>query len=243
MSAQSLFSKKNIQSQQVDTRRGILEELNLPPELIAFIRKNGRNLQVALICVVILVLGWVFYNYYTEMQEKKGASLLASGLQTEDPAQRVQVLETVIRDYGRTDAALWSRIELAHLDYKDGKFEAASAKYKETVDRLSADNPLLPLTRLNLAQSYEQAGQYEQAIAQYNLLKKNTGFANQAYLGLGRIYMAKEDPVQARNAYEQLLSSLDETPDPVLVAQIEAKLASLDSGQTINSPEIEDKKD
>jgi len=243
MSAQSLFSKKNIQSQQPDTRRGILEELNLPPGLIAFIRNNTRNLQIVLVCVVILVLAWVFYDYYTGMQEKKGSSLLASGLQTEDIAQRVQVLSTVISDYGRTDAALWAKLELAHLDYNEGKYEAASAKYKETVDALSADNPLVPLARLNLAQSYEQAGQYEQAITQYNLLKKSTGFTSQAYLGLGRIYMAKEDPVQARMAYEQLLSSLDETPDPVLVAQIEAKLTLLNSSKTDSFPESEGNKE
>jgi predicted negative regulator of RcsB-dependent stress response len=140
MSAQSLFSKKNIQSQQTDSRRGLLEELNLPPALISFIRKHSRNLQIGLLSVVVLTLGWIFFDYYTEMQEKKGTSLLASGLQTDSVEQRVQVLENVIKDYGRTDAARWSKIELAHLDYNEGRFEAAAAKYKEILDALPADN-------------------------------------------------------------------------------------------------------
>jgi predicted negative regulator of RcsB-dependent stress response len=118
MSTQSLFSKKNIKSQQPDTRRGLLEELSLPPEMISFIRKNTRTLQIGLFCVVILVLGVIFYNYYSEMQEKKGASLLASGLQSESTEQRIQILENVISQYGRTAAARWSQVELAHLDYK-----------------------------------------------------------------------------------------------------------------------------
>ncbi|KPJ99878.1 MAG: hypothetical protein AMJ60_03415 [Desulfobacterales bacterium SG8_35] len=243
MSAQSLFSKKNIQSQQPDTRHGLLEELNLPPELIAFIRKNARNIQIVLISVVVLVLAWVFFDYYTEMQEKKGASLLATGLQTESTEQRVQVLENVIKDYGRTDAARWSKLELAHLDYKEGRIEAAAAKYKDILDAVSADNPLVPLARLNLAQSYEQAGQYDLAIAQYNLLKKSSGFTDQAYLGLGRIYMAKEDRVQARKAYEELLGSLEDAPDPVLKSQIEAKLVSLDAGKTASSSQPEENKE
>jgi len=229
MSTQSLFSKKNIASQQPDTRRGLLDELNLPPKLIAFIRNNARNLQIVLICVVVLVLGWVFYDYYTDMQEKKGTSLLASGLQTESTEERVQILEKVIGEYGRTDAARWSKLELAHLDYKEGRFEAAAAKYKEIQDALPAGTSLAPLTMLNLAQSYEQAGQYDQAIAQFNLLKKSSGFTNEAYLGLGRIYTAKEDPAQSRKAYEELLSSLEDTSDPVLKSQVEAKLASLDA--------------
>jgi len=240
MSTQSLFSKKNIQSQQPDTRRGLLEELNLPPEVTAFIRKNARSLQIGLICVVVLVLAWIFYDYYSEMQEKKGASLLASGLQSESSEQRVEVLGRVIRDYGGTDAARWSQLELAHLDYKEGKFDAAAAKYKEILDALPAGNSLAPLVRLNLAQSYEEAGQIDQAITQYSLLKKSAGFINQAYWGLGRLYMAKDDPVQARKAFEELLNSLDDTSEPGLKSQVEAKLASLDAGKIVSSSQPEE---
>ena len=63
MSAQSLFSKKNIESQQPDTLTGLMEEMNLPPGLIAFVRKNSRSLQIGLTCIVVLVLAWVFYDY------------------------------------------------------------------------------------------------------------------------------------------------------------------------------------
>ena len=245
MSTKSLFSKKNIESQQLDTHRGLLEELNLPPGFIAFIRKNSRNLQIGLICVVLVILSFVFYNYYSEMQEKKGASLLSSGLQTEATDQRVYVLESVIRDYGRTDGARWAKLELAHLDYKEGRFAAAAAKYEEVLDALSADTSLVPLTRLNLAQSYEQADQYDQAITQYNILKKSPGFNNQVYLALGRIYMAREDPVEARKAYEELLNSLDDdtTLDPVLRSQVEAKLASLDAGKPVILSQPEENKE
>lgn len=239
MSTQSLFSKKNIQSQQPDTRRGLLEELNLPPAVITYIRKNARNLQIGLVCLVVLVLAWVFYDYYTEMKEKKGASLLASGLQEESTDQRIWVLEKVINDYGRTDAARWSRLELAHLDYKNGRFEAAAAKYKEVLETLPAKTSLVPLTILNLAQSYEEADQFDQAISQYSLLKKSPGFTNQAYWGLGRMYLAKQDKEQARKTYEEFLSSLDDTSDPGLMSQVEAKLASLDAGRPAISSQPE----
>ena len=243
MNTQSLFSKKNIESQQPDRNRGLMEELNLPPNLIAFVRNNSRNLQIVLIGVVVLALAVVFYDYYSVKQEQKGASLLASGMQTESTEQRVQILENVIKDYGRTDAARWAELELAHLDYKEGRFEAAAKKYKEILDALSADNSLVPLTRLNLAQSYEQAGQYDQAIAQYSLLKKSTGFTDQAYLGLGRMYMAKEDPVMARQAYEELYGSLTDTADPELKSRVEAKIASLDAGKTAITSQPEEKKE
>jgi predicted negative regulator of RcsB-dependent stress response len=233
MSAQSLFSKKKIKEQIPDTHRGILEELNLPPALISFIRKNSKNLQIVLICAVVLVLGWISFDYYSGVQEKKGASLLASSLENEATEQRTQALEKVIAEYGRTSAARWAKIELAHLDYKDGRFDAAAAKYSEVLEKLPADNPLVPLTRLNLAQSYEEENLFDQAIKQYDQLKKTAGFTNQAYLGLARMYMAKKDPVKARGAYQELLGNLEETPDPAIKSQVEAQLALLDEDSPV----------
>ncbi len=236
MSAKNLFSKKNIQSQQAGSQRGLLEELNLPPGVVSFIRRNSRNLQIGFAGVVVRVLAWIFIDYYTEMQEKKGTSLLATGLQAESTEERLQTLESVTQDYGRTDAARWARIELAHLDYGAGRFEAAATKYQEILGEISADNPLVPLARLNLAQSYEELGQYDEAVAQYARLKKDQGFANLAYWALGRVYTAKGDPVQARSTYQEFLDSLGDTPDPALVSRLEAKLVSLGAGGTVPAP-------
>jgi len=243
MSAQSLFSKKNIKSQQPDTRSGIMEELNLPPEVISFIRKNARNLQIGLACIVVLALAWIFYDYYTELQENKGASLLASAMQTEATGERTLMLASVVNDYSRTDAARWSRLELAHLDYQEGLFDAAIAKYEEIIDKLSTDSSLLPLTRTNLAQSYEETGQYEQAIAQYNLLKKSIGFKEEAHLALGRIYTARDEPAQARKEYEELLTTMKDEADPQLRSRVQALLVSLGDEKVISISQPEENKE
>ena len=243
MSAQSLFSKKNIKSQQPDTRSGIMEELNLPPEFISFIRKNARNLQIGLTCIVVLALAWIFYDYYTELQENKGASLLASAMQTEATGERTLMLASVVNDYSRTDAARWSRLELAHLDYQEGRFDAAIAKYEEIIDKLSTDSSLLPLVRTNLAQSYEEIGQYEQAIAQYNLLKKSIGFKEEAHLALGRIYIARDEPAQARKEYEELLTTMNDEADPQLRSRVQALLVSLGDKKVMPTSQSEENKE
>jgi predicted negative regulator of RcsB-dependent stress response len=238
MSAQSLFSKKNIESQQPDTRTGIMEELNLPPEMISFIRKNSRMLQIGLSCFVVLVLAWVFYDHYAELQENKGASLLASAMQIEATEERAQTLASVITDYSRTDAARWSKLELAHLDYQEGNFEGAVAKYEEIIGTLSADSSLLPLARINLAQSYEEMGQYDQAIAQYNLLKKSPGFKEEGHLAL----KVKDEPAQARKEYEELLNTMGEDADPQLKSRVQALLVSLGGEVIITTPQPEENK-
>ena len=228
MSAQSLFSKKNIESQKLDTRQGIMEELNLPPEVISFVRKNSRNLQICLIIFVILVFSWIFYDYYSERQENKSASLLASAMQIEAKEEKLFVLGKVVAEYSGTDAALWGKLELAHLDYEEGAFDAAVAKYEEIAAKLPADSSLVPLVRINLAQSYEEAGQHDQAIIQYNLLKNITGFKEDAYMALGRIYRAKEDFPQARKEYNELLNTMGDDIDPQLRSKVQALLNSLD---------------
>ena len=227
MSAQSLFSKKNIKAQRPDTSRGIMEELNLPPEVIAFVRENSRNLQIGLIVAVVLVLGWVFYDYYTAMQAKKGASLLASAMQVEATGEKAGILESVISEYSRTDAALWARIELAHIDFREERFAEAAGRYEAIIKKLSKDDPVLPLVRMNLAESYVEAGQYDQAIAQYNILKKIVGFKEAGYFALARIYRAKDDPAMARKEYEEFLADLDEGADPQLRSRVQAMLLSL----------------
>ena len=50
--------------------------------------------------------------------------------------------------------------------FEAGRFDGAAAKYKEILDSLPSGNSLVPLTRLNLAQSFEEGGQYDQAIAE-----------------------------------------------------------------------------
>lgn len=239
MSAQSLFSKKNIKAQEPDTRTGIMEELNLPPEVISFVRKNAKNLQIGLISIVVLVLAWVFYDYYTQMQESKGASLLASAMQVQAVDERANMLNAVISDYSRTDAGRWGKLELAHIDYQEGRFDAAAAKYEEVIAKLSADSPLLPLARLNLAQTYEETVSYDQAISQYKLLKKFAGFKEMAQLALGRIYKAQNKPDQARKEYEELLGGIGEGTDPQIISRVEGMIAALGGAKadTVSQPE------
>jgi DNA-binding SARP family transcriptional activator len=95
---------------------------------------------------------------------------------------------------------------------------------------------------MNLAQSYELLSQYDQAIAQYNTLKKTAGFKEEAHLALGRIYIAKDQVPQARNEYEELLGTMEDEADPQLRSRVEALLASLD-GDTITTSQPEENKE
>lgn len=231
MSDQRLFSQKDIKTIDPERKSDLFDELNLPPKLISFLRKNGRNLKIITISITVIVLGWVLYDNYTELQENKGASLLTSALQETSATQKAQTLAGVIDEYPQTDAALWSTIELAHLDYEAARFRVAATRYETILDELPGNSSLAPLVRLNLAQSYEQLQDFDKALGQYKLLKAATGFSKEAYLGQGRVYVMQNEPDAARLVYEEYLNSLGEEPDPAVETEIQAKLALLQAGQ------------
>ena len=233
MSDQSVFSQKDIQPIDPERKRDLLDELNLPPKLITFLRENTRNLQIGAICITVVVLGWVLYNQYTDLQENKGASLMANALQEISMDRKTLVLNDVIKQYPGTSAALWSEVELAHLDYQAARFQEAAARYEAILGELSGDSSLVPLVRLNLGQSYEQLADYGKALGQYQILKGVTGFSKEANFALGRVYVLQGEPDSARRIYEEYLKSLGDESDPLAVAEVQAKLALLQTDQPV----------
>jgi len=127
-------------------------------------------------------------------------------------------------------------VELAHLDYQAAKFQEAAGRYELILGELPGDSSLAPLVRLNLAQSYEELNDLDKALTQYKTIKTVTGFARQAFLAMGRIYEFKNEPQAARQVYEEYLNSLGNDPDPVIKAEIQAKLAALQAEKTAAAP-------
>lgn len=206
----SAFSKKTIKD-VTRSKEGFLEELNLPPQVITFIRQNKKNLQIFGVCLVVAILAVSFYQSYTEKRRDESAAQLAAAMQAGDDSARAQALQEVIAGYGRTDAALWGRFELGHIEYRTGKFAEAVIAYTEVLDDLAAGSPLRPLVEFSLAQTHEQQGKLEQALAFYKKLSETPGFGDEGTAGLGRIYERKNEPARARAAYEEYLSYADKS--------------------------------
>jgi len=183
---------------------GLLEELNIPPKVIRFIRENAKNLQIGFAALVVVVLAWAAYDYYSEVRRESSSVLLQQALKEEDIAKRVELLQGVVAEYPGSDAAVWSKTELAHADYDGGKFIDAAKKYEEVLNDLSSDNPLTPMVQFSLAQTYEAANEYDKALSAYTRLLTFPGFEGEGYLGQGRMYEKKNDLAHAREAYENL---------------------------------------
>ena len=75
MTQPTVFSKKHAEAMAQD-KRAILEEMNLPPAVVDFIRANALALQVAVAVIIIAILGWEGYGKYTAVQRDRSADTL-----------------------------------------------------------------------------------------------------------------------------------------------------------------------
>jgi len=204
MTEKSAFSKDTLQTIDIEKKTDIFEQLNLPPEFAAFCRKNSQGIKITAICIAVALIAWSGYDYYAATRLEKSTSFLADAMAEVADDLRADKLAKVIDNHSGTDAALWSLVELAHTDMKNGRYPEAVARYREALDDIDKESPIAPLLHIALAQAYEQSKDTDNAIKQYQDLTEEKGFADMGYMALGRIYDQKGETVKARDAYEKI---------------------------------------
>ncbi|SDP04744.1 tetratricopeptide repeat protein [Desulforhopalus singaporensis] len=212
MSQESAFNKRLAPETTMDKIEGILEHFNLPPNVIAFIRRNKKAI-IAIICVaVICVVSWSLYNSYQKKLKEKSSSALSLALSSADSA-RSAALGKVIADYAGTSAALWAEVELAHTDMKNKDYTDAAQKYSAITDEVDRDNPLYGLALYGHAQALEAMKSYSEATARYEMLQEITGYKLIAYLGKGRVEEEQGNLEQAIAIYNNFLLDVGDDPE------------------------------
>lgn len=224
MSDQNTYFQKDIMNKPLE-KHGLLEEFNLPPKAIRFIRQNQRNIWLGLVCLVAAILAWSYYDYYTQTRNDKAAAMLSKAVQQVAPDKRAEMLDTVIAEYGSTGSALWAKIELGHLANAAADYDGAIKHYKEALDDISTGNPLSPLVQYSLAQAFENKKDYNDAIALYQKLVEIKGFTGEAYLALARIYEEQGAVAQAKEMYEKVLTLENESAS--VQEMVKSKLARM----------------
>ena len=231
MASESAFNKRLTEETKMDKVEGLLEHFNLPPKAIDFIRANQRMIQIAIAVIIIAVVAWSLYGSYRERITEEASTALSTALQGEQDTQ-AQALQAVADKYSSTSSALWARVELAHLDMKNGSFADASKKYQAILPDVKTSNPLYPLVLYSLAQSMEGDKRYQEASTQYDLLKDLKGYENIAYLGLGRLEEAQGNTDKAISIYNNFILYMGDDPSfSQAREEINGKIARLKARQ------------
>ncbi len=229
MSDQSAFNQNHVAENAYVEPSGVLDQLNLPPAVTAFLRKNKRILYVsAIIIAVVVVAGSVYQSYHTSRHEDS-ASSLATAMQEKGEA-RVSSLKKLLSEYDGTPAALWANVELGHQAMKDGKYKEAEQYYAQVMDKISTSNPMSGLLSFGLAQAQEAGGRYEAASATYGILKGIAGYGDEGFMGMARVLEADDKNKEALAVYEEYLGTfLGKNKNPQLTQMIREKITRLSS--------------
>lgn len=205
MAQQNPFSQQHIEESAYAKPDGLLDQLNLPPGLIKFLRRNQRTIWICVAVVAFVVTVVSLYGSYRTYRINKANAALHSALIAEE-AVREQKLKDVASDFKGTGAETWSKVELALYAAENGKVDDAIAQLAALKTEIDKDNPLRPLLLNKLAGLYENSAKENKAIEVYKELMEIQGFAKEASFQLGRIYEQQGNKEQAKAMYEKYLA-------------------------------------
>ncbi len=232
MGKQSAFDQNTIAAQATPPTDDLLDQLNLPPAVADFMRRNRRTIWTVVIVVVLLVVGIALYDSYRTYRITRAADALDAAMVATD-GEREQQLRAVIEKYGATPSALWARIELARLEQGRGNVAGAIAILEKVNAGLAADDPAKPLVLFNLGGLYEQEKKLDQALVTYRELSGIKGFEAEAFKAMGRVYEQQENRESAAEMYRKYLALTGKEGDTTVTDPerklIEARLNRLTS--------------
>ena len=80
MADETPFNKLHVEPSVKGDLTGLLEQFNLPPNVIKFIRKNLKVIYVVLALMVIAILSWSAYDAYIQKRINMSSSALTNAL-------------------------------------------------------------------------------------------------------------------------------------------------------------------
>jgi len=226
MAERSAFDKLHIEESEKADLGGVLEQLNLPPAVVTFVRENKRLVQISIALVVICIVSWALYDSHRETKIENGYSALAMAMESEG-AKKIQALESVAQEYEGTDSSLWANITIGHEQIENREFDQAINTYNAIRADVKQTSPLYNLLSAALAQAYEAAGHNNKAVAEYSYLKQQQGYENIGYSGIARIHELNGEKQQALDVYEDYLATLTNVRDRNQKMLIEEKIARI----------------
>jgi tetratricopeptide (TPR) repeat protein len=194
-------------------------------------------LKIASVVVALGLLatgGWLWLR----SEEGRGQAALAGAaeavqqgegpLATPEARQKaIAMLQAVLAQHGRSQAASQAAYQLGNLQYQAGDYAAARAAYEIALAK-GVGGSLRTLSAAGVGYTWEAQKNYASAVTAYEAaaraLSSKQFYFEEALLDLARAQALAGKPVEARATYERLLK---EAPETRRASEIRAKIAAL----------------
>ena len=218
--------------------KGTDEFLSFSSRAIVFFKEHSTLFSYIGVGIVVLICIYLGINTYMKYINKKGqtayneayyalAKTQNSETAKQDLKEPVELFEKVTKKYGLSKASRLALTELAHLKYREKKYDEAISLYEEFLAEVRDNNPYESMTQLALAACYEEKGDFETAIEILTQIKTNPDlfFVEQAMLSLARVYRLSNQPQKSQEILKEFVEKFDSSP---FLAQAKAQLEEYD---------------
>lgn len=202
------------------------EFITLSNRVLFWIKGNYQKVIWIGSGVILLIILYVGYTAYDNRQERLAHEKYFSTLEMSDSDKKLKALETLIEEFPRTKAAFTSQVTVGHLYYQKKDFPRAVSAYQTALSKGQFPTPFRILIHENLAYSYEQKGDLQQAAKAFLEIsqEKETLLKEDAYLNLARVYQKMGKPQEAKATYQSFLKTF---PKSIYATMIQDRLAKL----------------
>lgn len=200
---------------------------------VEFLKRHTTEAAAIAAAVLIVIVGAVFIGQSRAKSERE-ASVILSGvngaLYSGQFEQAAQGFAEIIKRYGSSAAAKEALVNLANLEFRQGKFDEARQHYARCIKAGTPNQLVLYAAVSGLASCDEQKGDFAAAGDGYAAYarkhSKEQFLASEALLAAGRCYAAATPPLteKARAAYRTLIDRYAQT---AAGSQAKAQLAML----------------
>lgn len=211
------------------TRKQLLKKpdefLTFSARAIRFISNNQKPVFGVMIGVVVVVLSFAGFRYFSNLSERKAYAMFEEGRlhylaeisgDKTAPAQEnaTEQFEKIIRKYPSTSAARFSLLVYADMSYHRGDYQKAIELYQKALGAFSGEGSIQKLIWGGLAYAYEAEKDYKSAAEYFRRITETQDefMKADACYNLGRIMETLNHQEKALGAYNKVVQAY---PDSV----------------------------
>jgi predicted negative regulator of RcsB-dependent stress response len=204
-----------------------LEEQEQLAALKAWWTDNGKQVMISVLLVVVVLLGWLGWNYYQRNQAAQASGLYDAVQKAASVNDLKLVRESagaVLEQFPRTTYAAMAALVSAKAHFQGGDLKTARAQLSWVAEN-AKDDALQDIARLRLAAVMMDEKAYDEALKVLDA-KHGAPFDAQYLATRGDVLVAQGKKAEAAGAYKSALEKV-EAKDAGQRAYIQLRLDAL----------------
>ncbi|MBF0101162.1 MAG: tetratricopeptide repeat protein [Desulfobacterales bacterium] len=193
------------------------EFISLSTRMINYALKYKVQFSYVVAGIFSIVIIASLLTYYFQKREKTALELLGkieSKLQGKDPQVKEldkeveEQLDTLVNQYGGTQAGKFGTFKYATVCYQHGKYDQSITYFKKALDAFYGDPLLEPIILNSLGYAFEMKKDYVTAMDYFDQVTKGDSnlVKDEAMFHMGLIYKITEKPDKQKEIFNKLIA-------------------------------------